>query len=216
MTLGRREFIKLIPLAAVAIATGSWWFLEQTTGEVPTASRTTATTPMASQTMSTTSAAPEASSTIQVFNFPVTWNGDQPTTVNLNDYRLSINGDVSKPLELTIDDLRAMPTVQKTLEIRCVEGWAADVLWEGIPLSYLLNQAGASLKNIANVVIESITGYRTTLTSDEAANLDNIIALKAGDLPLTVEHGYPARLVIPARPGLDWVKYVKRITCTLK
>jgi len=216
MKVDRRGLIKLIPVVAVAIVTGAWWFFEQTAREATMGSQTTATTSMASQTASITSVVPQASSTIQVFNFPVTWNGDQPTTVNLNDYRLSVNGDVSKPLELTLDDLRAMPNVQKTLEIRCVEGWAADVLWEGIPLFYLLNQAGASLKNIASVVIESITGYRTTLTSDEAANLDTIIALKAGGLPLTVEHGCPARLVIPARPGLDWVKYLTRITCISK
>jgi DMSO/TMAO reductase YedYZ molybdopterin-dependent catalytic subunit len=207
MKCDKREFIRLIPLAAVAIATGSWWFLGRTTIELPLTSQTTT---------STSSAIPPVISTTETFDFPVTWNGDQPTTVNLNDYRLSVDGDVSTPLKLTLADLRAMPSVQKTLQIQCVMGWAADVFWEGIPLFYLLNQAGALLKNIANVTIESVTGYTTTLSSDEAANENNIIALKAGDLPLTVEHGYPARLVIPARPGLKWVKYVTRITCTSK
>ena len=211
----RREFIRLIPLVAVAIATGSWWFFERTTIEVPMTSQTTATTTV-TQTASTSSAIPPVISTTEASDFPVTWNGDQPTAVNLNDYRLIVDGDVSTPLKLTLEDLRAMPSVQKTLQIRCVMGWAADVFWEGIPLLYLLNQAGASLKNIANVVIESVTGYTMTLSSDEAANPDNIIALKAGDLPLTVEHGYPARFVIPARPGFEWVKYVTRITCTSK
>jgi DMSO/TMAO reductase YedYZ molybdopterin-dependent catalytic subunit len=43
-----------------------------------------------------------------------------------------------------------------------------------------------------------------------------MIALKAGGIPLTVEHGFPARLVAPARLGLEWIKYVNRITCTNK
>jgi DMSO/TMAO reductase YedYZ molybdopterin-dependent catalytic subunit len=127
---------------------------------------------------------------------------------------LKVDGDVSKPLELTLDDLYSMSNVQKTLEIQCVEGWAADVLWEGIPLSYLLSQAGASLKNIAHVTVEGVTGYGTTLSSDEIADPNTIIALKAGGAPLTVDHGYPARLVLPQRLGLDWVKYVSRITCS--
>ena len=218
--------MKLIPLAAVAIVTGAWWFFEQTTGEVPIASQTTATTTTASQATSTISTAPQITSTIstvppitsttETFGFPVTWNGDEPTTIDSNDYRLTIDGDASKSMEFTLRDLQAMPSVKKTLRIQCVTGWAADVLWEGIPLIYLLNQAGVSLENLAQVTIKSITGYEMTLNSDEVANSDNIIALKAGSFPLTVEHGYPARLVAPTRDGLDWVKYVTRITCTNK
>jgi len=205
MKLDRRAFIRLIPIVAVAVAGGSWWFLRQTAEEPTMTSQATMTNSGASQGTATT---PEA------FHFPVTWNGDRPTTVNSIDYRLRIDGDVSKPLELTLKELYAMSNVQRTLEIRCVEGWAADVPWEGVTLSYLLSQAGALLKNIASVRVEGITGYSTTVSSDEIADPDNMIALRAGGAPLTVEHGYPARLVLPARFGLDWVKYVARITCT--
>ena len=134
----------------------------------------------------------------------------------MNNYRLRIDGDVSKPLELTPDDLYAMSEVQKSLKIQCVEGWAADVLWEGIPILYLLNRAGATPKNLAHVTVQSITGYNTILSPDEVANPSNMIALKAGGMPLTVYHGFPARLVAPARLGLEWIKYVSRITCTSK
>lgn len=66
---------------------------------------------------------------------------------------------------------------------------------------------------LANVTVESVTGHKTTLNSNDLANPDNMIALKAGGLLLSVEHGYPARLVAPTRSGLNWVKYVTRITC---
>jgi DMSO/TMAO reductase YedYZ molybdopterin-dependent catalytic subunit len=75
---------------------------------------------------------------------------------------------------------------------------------------------GAQVKDIASVTVEGITCYKMALSSDEAANSGNIIALKAGGIPLTVEHGYPARLVASTRLGLDWVKYVTRITCASK
>jgi DMSO/TMAO reductase YedYZ molybdopterin-dependent catalytic subunit len=226
--LDRRSFIKLIPAVAVAVAGGSWWFLTQTTRESVmtspatgtssvTSQAATATTSAALQTESTTSVVPQPTSTNpEPFDFPVTWNGEQPTKVDTNEYRLRIDGDVSNPLELTIEDLYAMSNVQKTLKIGCVMGWAVDVPWEGIPLSHLLTQAGASLKNIDHVTVKGVTGYETTLSSDEVANSDNMIALKAGGAPLTIEHGYPARLVMPARFGLDWVKYAARITCANK
>jgi DMSO/TMAO reductase YedYZ molybdopterin-dependent catalytic subunit len=206
MKLDRRAFIRLIPIVAVAVASGSWWLLGHTAEKPTMTSQATMTTSVASQATATTS---------EAFPFPVT--GEQSTKVNSNDYRLKIDGDVSKPLELTLEELYAMSDVQRTLRIVCVEGWAADVPWEGVTLSRLLSQAGASLKNIASARVETIRGgYSTTVRSDEIANPNCMIALKAGGAPLTVEHGYPARLVLPPRLGIDWVKYVARITCTNK
>ena len=181
----------------MVVAGGAWWFLVQNASTTTAVSQTTPTT-------TTTSAG---------FEFPITWNGDQPSTIDSNDYRLKIDGDVSNPLELTLEELYAMNGVQKNVTIQCVEGWQADVPWWGIPLSYLLKQAGYSPESGAQVTISAITGYSATLSSDEAANLDNMIALKAGGVLLTIDHGYPARLVAPSRLGEDWVKQVSKITC---
>jgi len=216
MKLNRRSFIKLIPAAALAVAAGSWWFLSRTATEPNASQGAENTSNTQAQSSVTTNTYNGQTGTLQAPVFPVTWNGDMPTNVNISDYRLKVDGDVSKPLELTLDDLYSMSNVQKTLKIQCVEGWAADVLWEGIPLSYLLGQAGASLKSIVHVNVQGVTGYGTVLSSDEIADPNTIIALKAGGAPLTVDHGYPARLVLPQRPGLDWVKYVNRITCSNK
>ena len=198
MKITRQSFIKLIPAVAVVVAGGAWWFLSQTASMSSAVSQTT----------------PATATTSAGFEFPITWNGDQPSTIDSNEYRLKIDGDVSNPLELSLEELYAMNGVQKILTIRCVEGWEAAVPWEGIPLSYLLKQAGYSPKSEAQVTITAITGYSTSLSSDEAANLDNMIALMAGGAPLTIDHGYPARLVVPSRPGEDWVKQVSRITYT--
>jgi DMSO/TMAO reductase YedYZ molybdopterin-dependent catalytic subunit len=157
---------------------------------------------------------PPPPSTSGGFSFPVTWNGERTTIVDPNDYRLKIDGDVPNPLSLRLAELYAMPSVQKNLNIKCEEGWSADVPWEGIPISHLLEQAGLSLKNINHVTVKAVTGYSRTLNSDEIANLDYMIALKVDGSPLTADHGYPARLVAPTRSGLDWVKYVDRITAT--
>jgi DMSO/TMAO reductase YedYZ molybdopterin-dependent catalytic subunit len=156
---------------------------------------------------------PTVTSTAEAFSFPVTWNGDEPTTIDPKDYRLMIDGDVPRSLQFTLEDLQSMPSLHRTLKIQCVTGWAADVSWDGIPLLFLLREAGVTPENITKVTIKSITGYEVTLNSDEITNSDTMIALKAGGSPLTLEHGYPVRLVAPTRLGVDWVKYVTRITC---
>jgi len=187
MKLNRRDFMKIAPAGAVLVV-ASWLLLDR-------------------QTLSS------SQKTSSQADFPVTWNGDFAPTVNSNDYRLKVDGDVSNPLKLTIDMLQAMPTVTNDVTISCVEGWRASVNWEGIPLSHLLTVAGAP-DNFDHVTVKSVTGYAVNLDQHDAKFSGTLIALKAGSLPLTVEHGYPARLVLPTRRGLDWVKCVSDVTCS--
>jgi len=216
MKLSRRALLRSIPVIGAAIVAGSWWFLNErrqnTEGEIFTRATVQSRTTTASS--ETTAIQSETTATTgKPFNFEVTWNGDKPTEVNIADYRLMIDGDVSNPLQLTIEDLRRMPAAKRTANIACVMGWDADVPWEGVLLSYLLDLAGAP-KKIERITFESVTGYGASISGSQLTNPDNMIALKAGDAPLTVGHGYPSRLVAPTRPGVDWVKYVNRITCT--
>lgn len=190
MKLNRRSFIKVVP-AGVAISVATWLFLERQASSL-------------SQTTTSTQA-----------DFPVTWGEDVfVPNVNRSEYRLRVDGDVSNPLELTIDMLQAMPTVINDSAIMCEGGWRALVKWEGIPLSHILTIAGAP-NNFDHVTVESITGYAVKINQSDAAYAGSLIALKAGSLPLTVGHGYPARLVLPGRRGFEWVKCVGSVTCSL-
>jgi DMSO/TMAO reductase YedYZ molybdopterin-dependent catalytic subunit len=219
MKLSRRSLLRSIPFIGAAILAGSWWFLNQresnTESQIPTGETTVQSRTMTTSSETATVQTETTGDTVKPFNFQVTWNGDKPTQVNIADYRLIVDGDVSDPLQLTIEDLRRMPSVKKTVNIACVLGWSADVPWEGVLVSYLLDQAGAP-KDIDHLTFQSVTGYKTNISGSQLTNPYNMIALKAGDAPLSEAHGYPARLVLPARPGVDWIKYVKRITCTKK
>ena len=200
MRVTRRSFLKLVPLG-VAISVASWWFLEQKTP------------PISSGTVQNASSSQSTIATGGT-DFPEAWaeHADHPI-VDSRDYLLRVDGDVSNPLQLTLEQLYAMPSVSQSSTITCVEGWSALVAWEGIPLSRLLSLAGAPTE-FSHVMVESITGYVMKISQDDAANPLSIIALKAGSVPLNDEHGYPTRLVLPTRPGLEWVKQVSRITCT--
>ena len=210
MRLTRRAFIKLIPIGA-AIGVASWWFLKQKTETTPTGyvgntSSLQAQTQANPQTESNTGASSVAS------DFPVTWSVDQPTNVDPKGYRLSVDGDVSHPLQLTLDQLYSMSSVSETQTIYCPGEWSALVAWEGIPLSRLLSLAGTP-STFNHLTVESVTGYSMDFSQNDVAVSGTMIALKAGSAPLKVEHGYPARLVLPGKPGYEWVKYVAKITC---
>jgi len=199
MKLSRRSFIKLVPIG-IAISLASWWFLGKETA-------TSSSGPVGSVRSSQPTLKTEG-----ISDFPVAWNGGQPTHVDPRDYLLRVDGDVSNPLQLTLSDLYAMSSVTESSTIECVEGWNATVAWEGIPLSDLLSQAGAPSK-FDHVTVKSINGYATEINQNDVTDLRVLIALKIGSAPLKVEHGYPARLVLPTKPGYQWAKYVNRITC---
>ena len=190
MALTRRAFIKLIPIGA-AIGATSWWFLKQKTQTTPTGYELNTSS---SQTGSDTEASSVAS------DFPVTWNVYQPINIDPKGYRLGVGGDVSNPLQLTLDELYSMPSVSETQTIYCPGEWSALVAWEGIPLSRLLGLAGAP-STFDHLTVESVTDYSMDLTQDDVAASQTMIALKAGSAPLKPEHGYPARLVLPGKPG---------------
>jgi DMSO/TMAO reductase YedYZ molybdopterin-dependent catalytic subunit len=120
-----------------------------------------------------------------------------------------------------------MPQVEKTLDLTCSMGgkmaWKYSILWEGIPLSYLLNLAGApSVDKLDRIWFQAVTGYKKYITGKSLENPDNMIALKAEGSPLTMQHGFPARVVAPGVFGSGYstggpcVKYVTAILCDKK
>jgi DMSO/TMAO reductase YedYZ molybdopterin-dependent catalytic subunit len=129
------------------------------------------------------------------------------------DYRLVVTGKVARELHLTPDDLLAMPQHEATLPISCVEGWSASRRWTGVPVRDLVARAGG--REGAAVRVESLQrrrAYRTSmLTRHETADRDTLLALAVDGAPLHLDHGYPARLIGPNRPGVLQTKWVTRL-----
>ncbi len=129
------------------------------------------------------------------------------------DYRLRVAGAVREPLELTLDDLRAMPSREATLPISCVEGWSADARWRGVPVRDLLARAGA--KRGATVRVESLQEaglYKASdLNTSHAGDRDTLLAYEVNGEELHIDHGYPVRLIGPNRPGVMQTKWVSKL-----
>jgi hypothetical protein len=128
-------------------------------------------------------------------------------------YRLTVDGKVAEPLSLTLDDLRSLPQHSAELPISCVEGWSTSQRWTGVRVADLLRMAGAPAG--AEVRIHSLQARRSYRTSDvnagQAHDPDTLLALRVGGEELSLDHGFPVRLIGPNRPGVMQTKWVTRV-----
>ena len=134
-----------------------------------------------------------------------------PQKIDKEKYRLKITGLVENPLIYTYDELiQNHQSLKKVVELNCVEGWSVNILWEGILVRDLLNQA--NIKKEAKVVIfHSVDGYSTSFPLNYFYKNDIIIAYKMNDLILPPERGFPFELVAEGKWGYKWIKWIIEI-----
>ena len=129
------------------------------------------------------------------------------------DFRLTVTGNVRTELDLSLADVTAMAQHSAVLPIACVEGWSTSQTWTGVRVRDLLERAGADPS--ASVRVESLQQRRSYRTSQlnpwHAHDPDTLLALRVGDEPLDLDHGYPLRLIGPNRPGVMQTKWVTRL-----
>ena len=109
--------------------------------------------------------------------------------------------------------LKAMRQYEVVLPIACVEGWSQYASWKGPRLSELVDSVGA--KKGAKVRIQSLEKnsiYATTTMEPEFVRDDlTLVALELDGAVLDIDHGYPARMIAPARPGVLQTKWLSSL-----
>ncbi len=127
-------------------------------------------------------------------------------------YRLVVVYD-GRETSYTLADLQAMEQTTASLPIACVEGWSAGATWTGVPVRDLLARSGAPTRS--QVVVRSLQSaggerysYLAPAFSDHP---DTLLALRLHGQPLSLDHGFPCRLIAPNRPGVDQTKWVGRL-----
>jgi DMSO/TMAO reductase YedYZ molybdopterin-dependent catalytic subunit len=127
-------------------------------------------------------------------------------------YRLTV-GYAGRESTWSRSDLEALPQHTVTLPIACVEGWSASGEWTGIRVRELLDRAG--VPRGADVRVESLQAegpYRVTRLPGAFADDDRtLLALGLAGAPLSLDHGFPVRLIAPNRPGVLQTKWVARL-----
>ena len=156
--------------------------------------------------------------------------------VDATTWRLEVGGLVERPLSLSLDELRARPTVEVAVTMECAgngralvephvvsQPWLLEAVgtarWRGVPVAELLDEAG-----VRDGVVEALfTGldrgveggeeqaYERSLPLGDLAG-DALLAYEVNGVPLPPQHGYPIRLVVPGWYGMTSVKWLSRIT----
>jgi len=145
------------------------------------------------------------------------------------DYRLIVHGLVDKPLIFTLDDLKRMPRVNRAYFCECAansgmewrgaqlngcqytHGMVHCVMYTGVPLKTLLNEAGLKAKAKWLLLEGGDAAAMTRSLPLQKALDDAIIAYRMNGEMLYPEHGYPARIVLPGWEANMWVKWLRRI-----
>ena len=131
--------------------------------------------------------------------------------INETTYFLTVTGLVKNPLKLTYDDItKNHQTYQKVVTIQCVEGWKATILWEGVLVKDLLQEAGANMSALA-VIFYASDGFSTELPLSYLVNNNILLGYKMNNLTMPHERGFPFELVAESQYGYKWIKWVTQI-----
>ncbi len=131
---------------------------------------------------------------------PVTsWLDDRAPAIEVAEWRLNVDG-----VSLTMAEIESMEAEQFDAVLDCTSAWYSEQTWSGVRLDRILDVGEAR-----SIVVNSQTGYARRFPTRDIEKLWLVTHL--GGEPLSVGHGYPARVVAPGRRGFWWVKWVVEI-----
>jgi DMSO/TMAO reductase YedYZ molybdopterin-dependent catalytic subunit len=134
-----------------------------------------------------------------------------PQNVDINNYTLSISGMVKTPEAFTYDEIiNGHQNYKKAVTLKCVEGWDATILYEGVLVKDIIKEAGAD-PGATVIVFYARDGYSTSFPLSYIMDNDIILAYKMNNLTLIPERGYPFQLVAEEKWGYKWIKWVTKI-----
>jgi DMSO/TMAO reductase YedYZ molybdopterin-dependent catalytic subunit len=127
-------------------------------------------------------------------------------------WRLEVNGLVSRPLSLTLDELERFPRTRSRVRHHCVEGWSAVASWDGVRLSEIARAAGADPRAHYVEFRSFEGGYYSSWDLASALHPQTLLAYGMDGERLLVEHGAPLRLYSAVKLGYKMVKWVTTVS----
>ena len=147
----------------------------------------------------------------EVHNFPVLDLGLHPE-VPLDQWRLKIHGQVENPVTLTWEEFMALPQFKDVSDFHCVTTWSQfDMQWEGVAF-FTIAELVRPKPAARHVFFKSYDGYSTNNPLEVCLDDDVLIAHSWNGKPVSVEHGGPARVIIPKRYAWKGAKFIREIT----
>jgi sulfoxide reductase catalytic subunit YedY len=135
-------------------------------------------------------------------------------SVSLEKWRLEVEGHVKKPLRLTYEQIRKLPSVERTILMICPGFFANHGTWKGFSLGALLSLSEAE-NGVTHVTVRGPDGK---VENSQRYPVEDILsnkvflAYEVNGKPLPQRHGFPLRAVAEGYYGYDWVKYVYKVS----
>ena len=133
------------------------------------------------------------------------------------EWRLKVDGLVERPLALSLDELKAMPSRTQITRHDCVEGWSAIAKWTGVPLADVLDRAKPNAHaryvvfHCADPMRADGTPYYESIDMIDAYHAQTILAYRLNDTTLPIANGAPIRVRVERQLGYKMAKYIMRI-----
>lgn len=144
--------------------------------------------------------------------WPVLHATDVPV-ISLNDWTLTLDGLVERPLQLRWDEFQALPRVKVFADFHCVTRWSRlGNLWEGVSVRHLLNLAGVKPEARFVVATGYDSGWTTNLPLSDFDQDDAVVVDRHDGELLDPDHGGPVRLIVPKLYAWKSAKWLKAIT----
>ena len=140
--------------------------------------------------------------------WPVLQYGSVPR-VDLASWDFRVFGRVEGPQRWTHEEFQRLPRVQVRSDIHCVTRWSRyDNVWEGVAVAELMKRATPK-PDARFVVVHAEQGFTANLPLSELLHDDVLLADRHDCEPLSPEHGWPVRLVVPWRYFWKSAKWVR-------
>lgn len=137
-----------------------------------------------------------------------------PQHIDNANYTLAITGMVTTPKTYTYEQVTGGHAhYQKGVTLFCVEGWDVTILWEGVLLKDLLNEAGIG-QEAKYVTFRAADGYSTSFPLSYILDNNILMAYKMNGQTMLPERGYPFQLVAEEKWGYKWIKWITEIELT--
>src|SRR5213082_597080 len=246
--LDRREWMKRAGFAALVTGFGSRAALALDTVTLPfvNGERPLVKYPQKRPMIGVTSRPPQLETPFHIFNDgPITPNNaffvryhlaDVPLNIDPDKFTLEIKGKVDRPLKLSLNELKKLPTTEIVAVNQCSgnsrgfssprvaggqlgNGAMGNARWRGVPLKAVLDKAGVqqgvkqvSFNGMDQPVTDKTPDFVKALDIDHARDGEVMLAYGMNGADLPVLNGFPLRLVVPGFYGTYWVKHLNEIT----
>ena len=148
---------------------------------------------------------------------PIRVNGGQGMSEGFDaaNWQLQVRG-LGADAAFSLDEIKSLPKITMTTELKCIEGWATVVNWGGARLGDFVAAHAPAGFNLPSYVgfMTPDGGYYVGLETPAALHPQTLLCYEMNGAPLAPEHGAPLRLVTPIKYGIKNLKRIGTMTFT--